>query len=413
MLARHAVEQVLSDADSVNEAVPRVLRALCESLDWDLATLWRVDAESGMLRCTDLWSKAASAVAFFEKASRGVLLARGEGLPGRAWADRAPAWFVDLTDAAVFLRAAAAAADGLRSAHAFPVLLGDEVLGVIELFARREREPDAELSDMMASLGRQVGQFVERRRAEEQLRVAQSNLAHVARLAAMGELTASIAHEVNQPLGAMVTSAASCARWLQADPPNLARAQAALERIVADGRRASAVIDRVRDLVKRQPLMPMPVDLGGIVREVVAMTAYEVKRSGVTLRLRLADELPSVHGDRIQLQQVVLNLILNAVDAMRHVEDRPRLLTIVSAPDGAGVRVEVRDSGTGFDAEGAAHLFDAFYTTKESGLGMGLSISRSIVEAHGGRIAAQAEQPHGASFRFWLPLDGGAPAEAS
>ncbi len=274
---------------------------------------------------------------------------------------------------------------------------------MIELFSREVRDADPELLQMMAIVGSQVGQFIERTRAEDALRTARSELAHATRVMSMGELTASIAHEVNQPLGAMVTSAASGLRWLAASTPNLEKARRALERISADGERASAVIDRVRRFVKRQEPCREPIDVNEAIRGVVALMRDELERAGVAHVVRLADNLSPVLGDRVLLQQVILNLILNAIDAMSGIEDRARVLRIESRLDDAvEVRVQVRDTGKGLPPD--ARLFEAFYTTKEGGLGMGLSISRSIVEAHGGRMHARPNEPHGATFEFSLPV---------
>jgi signal transduction histidine kinase len=215
----------------------------------------------------------------------------------------------------------------------------------------------------------------------------------------MGELTASIAHEVNQPLGAMVTSAAACARWLAAKPPQMDKARRALERIANDGRRAGAIIERIRALLKRQAAPKDWLDVNETILEVIALTQYELRRNDIVLETRLSEGLPRVPGDKVQCQQVLLNLIINAIEAMSEIGQRRRELTIVSATDGPdAVRVEVRDTGTGLDPERAAQLFEPFYTTKAGGLGIGLSISRSIVEAHGGRLTAGANAPHGAVF---------------
>ena len=251
-----------------------------------------------------------------------------------------------------------------------------------------------------------VRDVTERKQAEHALREAQAALAHVTRVTTLGEVTASIAHEVNQPLLGIVSSASSCARWLAAQPPNLQRAQRALERIRKAGTRASAVIDRVRTLVQRHPLRVAPVDLNEVVRDVIAMVRHELQRSGVSLKTRLAEAVPAVPGDPVQLQQVVLNLILNAIDATREIEGRPRHVLVASRSEaGKNVHVEVRDSGVGLAPESRARVFEAFYTTKPSGLGMGLSICKSIVEAHGGKIGAIPNSPHGAIFEFWLPLE--------
>jgi PAS domain S-box-containing protein len=245
----------------------------------------------------------------------------------------------------------------------------------------------------------------ELRRMQEELRDTQAEFGRITRVVTLGELTASIAHEVNQPLGAMVTSAASCARWLAAKPPQMDKAWRALERIVNDGRRAGAIIQRIRALMSRQAPRKDRLDLNETVLEVIALTQYELRRNDIVLETRLTEGLPPVQGDRVQCQQVLLNLIVNAIEAMNEIDQRPRELTILSATDGPdAVRVEVRDTGTGLDPDRATQLFEAFYTTKAEGLGIGLSISRSIVEAHGGRLTAGANAPHGAVFCIWLPV---------
>jgi PAS domain S-box-containing protein len=252
----------------------------------------------------------------------------------------------------------------------------------------------------------------ERKLAEEKLRekddalqTARTELAHVSRLTMLGELTTSIAHEVSQPLGAMVASAGACARWLAADPPAMAEARSALDNIVADGKRAREVIARIRALTKRQlPRMDL-LDLNRKISDVLALTEHELRSQNIVLRTQLDRALPGVMGDRVQLQQVLLNLVLNAIDAMSDVHDRPRELTIVSRADGSNaVVVEVGDSGIGLDPDRVERVFEAFYTTKAEGLGIGLSISRSIVEAHRGRLWAAPNEPHGAVFRFSLPV---------
>ena len=242
------------------------------------------------------------------------------------------------------------------------------------------------------------------------LQMARAELARVSRVTTLGELTASIAHEVNQPLGAMVANAAACTRWLAADPPESVKAQRALESIAADGRRASEIIGRIRALVKRQAPRKDLVDVNLKITQVIELAADEIRRNGIVSRTELAEGLPRVEGDRVQLQQVLLNLILNAIDAMSPIRDRARELTIVSRRDGPdAVLVEVRDTGPGLEPGHAERLFEPFFTTKAEGLGIGLSISRSIVEAHDGRLWAESNRPHGAVFRFSLPLGESAP----
>jgi PAS domain S-box-containing protein len=246
--------------------------------------------------------------------------------------------------------------------------------------------------------------ITDRKRVEDALREAQADVARVNRVATLGALVASVAHEVNQPLGAMVTSAASCSRWLAAQPPDLRRAQRALDRIVRDGHRASDVVAGIRALVKRQLPRQDLVDLNEAILEVLALVRDEAQRNGVSLKTELAERLPRVQGDRVQLQQVVLNLIVNAIEAMSAIHDRPRELVIGSWEDeSSDVVIAVRDSGRGLDSTDTDQLFKAFHTTKPDGIGMGLAISRSIVEAHGGRLWARANAPHGAVLQFSLP----------
>jgi C4-dicarboxylate-specific signal transduction histidine kinase len=240
----------------------------------------------------------------------------------------------------------------------------------------------------------------ERRRAEEERQA----LAHANRVATMGQLTASIAHEVNQPIAAVVTNAQAALRWLNMQPPDLREVQQAVGRIVEDGRRSAEVIGRIRALIANTPPRTDKLEINKTILEVIAITRAEMHRSGIFVRTRLAPDLPLIQGDRIQLQQVMLNLILNAVEALIETSAESRELLITSDDGGAdGVRVAVHDSGPGLTSDSIEHLFDAFYTTKLGGMGMGLSICRSIIEAHGGRIWATANIPRGAIFQFSLP----------
>jgi PAS domain S-box-containing protein len=246
--------------------------------------------------------------------------------------------------------------------------------------------------------------------ASEALREAQAALARVNRVTTLGVLAASIAHEVNQPLGAMVASAGSCARWLAAQPPALDKAQRSLERIARDGKRASEVIDRIRSLVMRQPSRRDRVDVNQLVLDVTAFTRDQMRRNDIALEKTLADGLPPAWGDKVQLQQVIINLIVNAIEAMSVPGPQPRQLVIGTSESEGGVCIEVRDSGPGVAPEIADKLFEPFHTSKTQGIGMGLSISRSIIEAHGGQLWTAPNLPHGAVFRFSLPLGGREPS---
>lgn len=239
---------------------------------------------------------------------------------------------------------------------------------------------------------------------------AQSQLAHVGRVTSLGELTASIAHEVNQPLAAVVINGNASMRWLADSPPNLVEARQAIERIVKDANRASDVVARVRALTKSAPRDKEWVNINDIIRSTLGLIESEIQQSRVALQTELTGDLPLVMGDRVQLQQVVLNLILNAIEATRTAYNG-RELAISTANDGKQtVHIAVRDNGVGFPPEKLDRVFDAFYTTKHEGMGMGLTISRSIVESHGGRIWATPTSPHGAVVQFTLPVDAGANA---
>jgi two-component system, LuxR family, sensor kinase FixL len=248
--------------------------------------------------------------------------------------------------------------------------------------------------------------ITERKRAEDALQTTQAELMHVARVTTLGELAASIAHEVNQPLAAIVTSSNTCLRWLDTDPPNLEKARLTIGRIIRDGQRASEVIGRIRTLVKKAPQRKVGVDVNEIILEVIGLTRNEIDRNRIFLKTQLSGVLPLVLGDRVQLQQVILNLIINSVEAMARLKDGPRDLLVSSARDEAnGLVVAVRDTGPGLDTSDRDQLFNAFYTTKPEGMGMGLAISRSIIEAHGGRLWATANSPRGAVFQFSLPTN--------
>jgi PAS domain S-box-containing protein len=531
LLVQHSVARILAEAATVEEATPKILQAVCECIGWHIGVFWRVDREAGVLRYAGMWRKPSVEAAQFEALTRASTFSPGSGLPGRVWESGAPAYIRDVIHDPNFPRANVAAREGLHGGFAFPILLGHEVLGVIEFFSRDLWERDDDLLVMMATIGSQIGQFTKRatavkelqlrvsmlqqipvaawsvmpdgtpdivnqlwfeytghtpeyvnshpeawmatlhpedrekaagsywdgirsgrgftmearflrardgtyrwhlnravavrdsegnilrfvgtstdvhdwRQAQEELHNTQAELAHTTRVLTMGELTASIAHEVNQPLGAIVASAGACERWLAATPPQMEKARRALERIVNDGRRAGEVIKRIRALMKRQAPQKEWLEINEAILEVIAIVQHQLRRNDILVETRLAEGLPLVRGDRVQLQQVLLNLIVNAIEAMSGIDERRRELTIVSYADGPeAVAVEVRDSGMGVDPERAAHLFEPFYTTKSEGLGIGLSISRTIVEAHGGHLSAATNLPHGAVFRFSVPLE--------
>jgi len=251
-----------------------------------------------------------------------------------------------------------------------------------------------------------VQDVTQRRLADEALGKARSELAHMARVTSLGVLTASIAHEVNQPLAGIITNASACLRMLAVDPPDISAARETARRMIRDSNRASDVVTRLRALFSKSQPTAGPVDLNDAVREVIALSRGEMQRARVIVRLELAEALPPVIGDRIQLQQVILNLLLNASDAMSGIEDRPRQVVVRTEPeDGGRVRLAVRDSGVGVEPQATDKLFDPFYTTKAGGMGIGLSVSRSIIENHGGRLWAESNYGVGTTFVFSIPRE--------
>ena len=247
-------------------------------------------------------------------------------------------------------------------------------------------------------------QMAEQRLTEEALETARAELARVVRITTVGELAASIAHEVNQPLAAVVANADACVAWLTLKIPDLAEAQAAAMRAVEGATRASEVIARIRSLISKGPSQKTAVDMNGVIEDTLALTKEQVTRNNISLSLRLAADLPHVTGDRIQLQQVILNLVANAIEAMANMTGRDRTLEIdTERQEGHGIHVFVRDAGVGIAEELIPRLFEPFFTTRARGIGMGLAISRSIVEAHGGRLSVESRLNQGTVFQLTLP----------
>jgi C4-dicarboxylate-specific signal transduction histidine kinase len=304
----------------------------------------------------------------------------------------------DLTLLQDMIERASSAASDFQYEHR--LLMPDHSVKYLHMIAHGTRNEDGELEYIGA-----VQDVTNRQLSEEALGKARSELAHVARVMSLGALTASIAHEVNQPLSGIITNANTCLRMLAADPPNVDGARETARRTIRDGDRAAAVITRLRALFSKKDATIESVDLNEATREVIALSLSELQRNRVILRSELADNLPPVAGDRVQLQQVILNLVRNASDAMSGVDDRQRQLLIRTEPDEGGqVRLSVQDAGVGFDPQGMDRLFDSFYTTKNDGMGIGLSVSRSIIASHHGRLWATLNEGPGATFSFSIPF---------
>jgi C4-dicarboxylate-specific signal transduction histidine kinase len=281
-----------------------------------------------------------------------------------------------------------------------------------ELLRQARDRLDAKVQERTAELKRANEQLqseiTEREAAQEGLIRAQAEIARITRITTMGELAASIAHELNQPLGSIVTSGDACLRWLAAKPPDLDEVRQAVEAIIRDGTRASSVLVRTRGLLRRGERLRERLDINDVIGEVIALLDGELRRNGASLRAEMPENLSLVVVERVLLQQVILNLIMNAMEAMCAVSDRARVLCIQTEEQSSGsIVVRIQDSGVGIDPEHSSRMFEAFYTTKVQGIGMGLTISRSIIEAHGGRLWAIANDGPGSTFCFTLPIDAG------
>jgi signal transduction histidine kinase len=296
---------------------------------------------------------------------------------------------------------------GLRACWSTPILAhSGEALGTFAMYYREPRSPSPLETRALEMATHLAGIAIERKLAREErerLRQAQADLARVSRVTTMGELTASLAHEVNQPIAAAVTNANTCLRWLTRDHPDVEEAREAASRIVKDGTRAAEIIKRIRLLFKKGSPERELVDVNEVIREMIVLLRSEATRYNITVRMELAADLPRIIGDRVQLQQVLMNLIVNSIDAMKEVEGARELAVKSQRTEKEEALVSVSDSGVGLPVQQADQIFKSFFTTKPHGTGMGLSISRSIIESHGGRLWAANNSPRGASFCFSLP----------
>jgi signal transduction histidine kinase len=383
--------------DAILDSATRLCRA-------DIGTL-RLSEEGGLRRVAVrgdplLVSRARSSI---------PLLAEQGSLPTRWATSRLPKHVPDLTALEGdhrddFLITVVNA--GFRTGLVLPLLKDNEIVGTISL-GRKQVQPftDKQIS-LFTDFAAQATIALESTRRERQFREMQSELAHANRVATMGQLTASIAHEIKQPISTARNNACAALNFLDKSPPDVAEVREALTCIVDDADRTSDVVDRIGSLIKKAPPRKEVVDLNAAILEVTALTRSEAVKTGVAVGTLLASELPRIQCDRVQLQQVMLNLIVNAIQSMSGVEDGNRELQISTVSiDPDGVCVAVRDTGHGLRPESLPRLFEPFYTTKPDGMGMGLSICRSIIEAHGGRLWATKCEPRGALFQFTIPAD--------
>ena len=301
-------------------------------------------------------------------------------------------------------------AHGYAACWSMPIMSGPGgASGIIAIYRREPVSPTTQQQDLIGRFAKIAGIAIDRARADEALNQARLELTHVARVATLSAMTASITHEVSQPISGILTNSNTCARMLAADPPNVVGAAETVRRTIRDANRASEVIKRLRAMfAKKAPTMEM-VDLNDAAREVIAMSSAELRRSRAVLQTDFTELLPVISGDRVQLQQVILNLLLNAADAMAGIEDRPRTLRVQTQIDASdSIKLLVRDSGVGIDPRGIEKLFEPFHTSKAHGLGIGLAISRSIIESHKGKLWAMPNDGPGATFGFSIPCTAGA-----
>jgi C4-dicarboxylate-specific signal transduction histidine kinase len=400
-----AGEKRLLEMIARGDSRARILEALCrlvEELTTDsLSSILLFDSNAGCLR----HGAAPSLPLPYAAAIDGIAIGRSVASCGTAAYRRErvvvsdiasdPLWS-DFRDLAL--------AHGLRACWSTPILSSDgRLLGTFGIYYREPRTPAPHERNVIEQLTHLASIAVEREQSEEALRQAQSDLAHVNRVTTMGELTASLAHEVNQPIAAALTNANTCLLWLAGDSPNIEEAREAAMRIVQDGTRAADIIRRIRLAFKKGAAVREPVDVNELIREMIVLLRSEATRYAISVRLALAPDLPRVKGDRVQLQQVVMNLIMNSIDAMKDVEGTRELAITSQRKDNELVLVAVSDTGVGLPVEKTDQIFEAFFTTKLHGTGMGLSISRSIAEAHGGRLQAADTGSPGATFHLTLP----------
>jgi len=405
-----AIRADVSLAFGGEDGLETILRMCAESiarhLEAAFARIWTLNHEINMLELR------ASAGIYTHLNGAHARIPMGKLKIGMIAQEQKPVLVNDSSSDPLITDKAWAAKEGMAGFAGHPLVVGTRTLGVMAVFSRKPLGTGT--MEVLASVADLIAQGIERKHAEDELRVSEqrlketeSELARVARLTTMGELAASIAHEVNQPLTAVINNGSACLRLLanrNLEPEVLRRV---LEEIVADGTRASRVLARIRAFIKKESSEKSEVDLNEVIQEVLVLAGRQIHENQVSLDRQLRTDLPLVRADRVQLQQVLLNLIMNSIEAMAAVTDRPRLLGVQSRIDESGnVLVVVRDSGTGFSSE-LDRVFTPFFTTKANGMGMGLSISRSLVESHDGRLWAAPNSPYGAVFSFTLPTTGG------
>ena len=364
--------------------------------------LWTPEPDGDLIRCVanDYFGKDFAD--FHSLSIKRSWKKTDKSLPAVGWQYRAPIWIEDLATSDL-VGVENAKAFGFKSSLTVPITIDDDVLAIFEMYSTRILPFNATLMAAVAKLGRLLGDILVRKRAELALRAAHSELARVSQFSAMGVMTASIGHEIRQPLAAIVTGANAGLRWISRSPPNIEEATQTLRNIVQEGQRASDILDTIRAMFKRDSKETAAIDVNSLITDVLELVQSEVRKQKISVQTELAEHLPAVFGNRIQLQQVLLNLAMNAIEAMSTVTEREPVLRLQTALHQDGIMVSVEDSGPGIDANDVERIFDALFTTKSQGMGMGLSICRSIIEAYHGRLWVSPGPGHGSAFHFVLP----------
>jgi PAS domain S-box-containing protein len=405
-----AVTRILAESQTMAEACGNLLQTIAESMEWDLALFWTVDRNQQALICLETWHRSAKEFPRFVEHSRKVVLARGNDLPGRVWAQKEPMWLSDMTKASDSSRKQSALDEGLHGAFAFPIMLRDEILAVAEFVGEEIREEDRDLLRMVQTLGSEVGQFIERVRAEEALRRSEERLRDQAqeleqqlmasgRLVAVGELTASMAHEFNNPLGIISGFAQGILGNMDPSEESYRHVQI----IAEEAKRCERLVQELLEFGRPKSADFALTKIDEIINKTVDLINSHAAKNNVEIVTTIAQGLPRIYVDAQQLQQVILNLCLNAVDAM----PTGGKLTLGAARDSSNrIIITVADTGYGIDPETAPKIFQPFFTAKKRrGLGLGLSICDKIVRAHGGGITVQSQPGKGTTFAVHLPLD--------
>jgi signal transduction histidine kinase len=412
LASQYAVTRVLSEATTLEEAVPKIIQAIGESLEWDLGVFWRVDKAAGALRCLDQWTAPSVQADPFTMATWQQVFNREEGLPGRIWASGKSAWVTDVAVDANFTRGAQARQVGFHGAFGFPILIGSEIEGVIELFSRQVRQPDDELLRMVEDIGLKIGQFGERARTEEVLRETEAQLRQAQKMEAVGRLAGGVAHDFNNLL--TVIRGYSELLLGRLGPTDAMRKD--MEEIKKAADRASGLTRQLLAFSRRQFIAAKVVDLNALVANMDGMLRRLIGEDIVELCAELDPSTGAIKADPGQVEQVIMNLVVNARDAMPtggRLTIETRNVTIgkavhldaVGVAPGSYVLLVVRDNGHGMDAETQSHLFEPFFTTKEKGKGTGLGLTTvyGIVKQSGGSITVESAPGRGTTFRVYFP----------